>query len=1022
MDNLGSEVGQKMRSAVKAKLLELGTGGSAGYIDDELPDYVMIMVANKRSKQQMISDLNLFLGSQTDLFVTWLHEVLQKLQEVTLPAVALQKKRKTNQKDEAALSKKDKKEKKKDKKTQKKPSEQECTEITSITDVFAGELLEKAKKTFEIDENAVQKDKKQENDSPTQKDETDDFNIPTISEMSSSSTQQRVVTSETREKDLAELADIQKKIFAAKKQLKILDDVDESEDEDFLNIKEDGEEFEESNELGREKKKQSKAKSPIVFDREQLEREASPIPAHVNEVRVVASSLDTHPIEKHLHSVNSSSSRMQVDHSHHHHKHDNMERQEHGAKDGNVKKKSIHERLGHIARDHKSDHSHQHRRAEKELYVPAFRRREMEKEKRSNGEIDSRSSRKRSSSTDKNKRDSSAERLPQQRIGSRVVVAPPKPDLIDDDVDSQRTDRPVNSVIKIKPRPSISPSKQACKNLLLRAVAEAQRSTILIKPKKDVSSTRKSSGGGGGGSQSSTRNTKFFTKSYRDRISRDALIRRTAKNFVIEVKADADRHHEDEDEEMDQYEDEEYVPEHISDRGESDLELIYIPQAINFTTNEEEDISREINDENTNQSKTQFVVTLNDKTSSNYKSKSKSSRLNGAEHSSSRSSESHKSSREKVVDIRSRLTLKKEQQKQQARNDRESNSSPSCSTPPRPSSAMSSSKKSELIKIYKRPKEVKKIVIKNDSEDDDFHSPKKESPNKATTTHIAKEEKINLPTIDDQKANASTAADTEEEGSMTPPLPAVHRKQHEEKQTEKTTPENNTPNKRKRQLIKFDLVNKQLKVEEPVVPAKRRSKSGERENVLYNEVETNVDDGHKISIRNLESKKYDNLPSSLNSVPIDSSLVIKSKPKERCKYFPTCTKNTCEFYHPAAPCKSFPNCKFAEKCLYVHPKCKFDLTCAKIGCNFQHSAPIGGQLSAPPLSSHVVPVQNYKSISSTAVSTSMCKFYPNCSKPGCPFFHPKMCKFGRNCINKMECNFYHHDSASSKFKWVASIV
>lgn len=46
----------------------------------------MIMVANKRSKQQMIDDLNLFLGSHTSVFVNWLHQVLQKLQEVTLPA------------------------------------------------------------------------------------------------------------------------------------------------------------------------------------------------------------------------------------------------------------------------------------------------------------------------------------------------------------------------------------------------------------------------------------------------------------------------------------------------------------------------------------------------------------------------------------------------------------------------------------------------------------------------------------------------------------------------------------------------------------------------------------------------------------------------------------------------------------------------------------------------------------------------------------------------------------------------
>lgn len=72
--------------AVKAKLLELGTGSSSGYVDDELPDYVMIMVANKRSKQQMIDDLTLFLGSNTGEFVNWLHQVLQKLQEVSLPA------------------------------------------------------------------------------------------------------------------------------------------------------------------------------------------------------------------------------------------------------------------------------------------------------------------------------------------------------------------------------------------------------------------------------------------------------------------------------------------------------------------------------------------------------------------------------------------------------------------------------------------------------------------------------------------------------------------------------------------------------------------------------------------------------------------------------------------------------------------------------------------------------------------------------------------------------------------------
>lgn len=94
------------QSAIKAKLIELGNANQTGYIDDELPDYVMIMVANKRSKQQMLTDLNLFLGANTgehiinfnshhntnfnldftENFVNWLHQVLQKLQEVTLPS------------------------------------------------------------------------------------------------------------------------------------------------------------------------------------------------------------------------------------------------------------------------------------------------------------------------------------------------------------------------------------------------------------------------------------------------------------------------------------------------------------------------------------------------------------------------------------------------------------------------------------------------------------------------------------------------------------------------------------------------------------------------------------------------------------------------------------------------------------------------------------------------------------------------------------------------------------------------
>lgn len=52
-------------------------------MDEELPDYIMVMVANKKSQDQMTEDLSLFLGNNTIRFTVWLHGVLDKLRSVT---------------------------------------------------------------------------------------------------------------------------------------------------------------------------------------------------------------------------------------------------------------------------------------------------------------------------------------------------------------------------------------------------------------------------------------------------------------------------------------------------------------------------------------------------------------------------------------------------------------------------------------------------------------------------------------------------------------------------------------------------------------------------------------------------------------------------------------------------------------------------------------------------------------------------------------------------------------------------
>ncbi|KAJ8670624.1 hypothetical protein QAD02_001883 [Eretmocerus hayati] len=80
MDIRGVEITNQLRSAIRAKLLELGVR-----YDEELPDYILVMVVNKKSRQQMSEDLHLFLEDSTESFVAWLHDqVLKKLQKVTV--------------------------------------------------------------------------------------------------------------------------------------------------------------------------------------------------------------------------------------------------------------------------------------------------------------------------------------------------------------------------------------------------------------------------------------------------------------------------------------------------------------------------------------------------------------------------------------------------------------------------------------------------------------------------------------------------------------------------------------------------------------------------------------------------------------------------------------------------------------------------------------------------------------------------------------------------------------------------
>lgn len=436
--------------AVKAKLTEIG--GLIGGADEELPDYVMILLVNKKSRAEMEDALNLFLGESTIFFVNWLHEILAKLQKVTVP-----RKRNVSESVGAAVERKFKK---------KRPEAEsvELPALPSITQVIKEGFIQRARKDIEAASCVVKK--------------KDDFDIPTISDIAN-----EAVKDKKHENDLAQLKEIQEKIYKAKRQLETM--VSDDEDGDSL---------------------------PTT-------------PTHSTGAPQVASHLRTNihinpqfllRSEKITPSGVSTTTKTSV----------------------TTPSKVI--KLSAI------------RRAEREIYVP--------KPRRTNSSIVAtvrpipreRSPQNTRSATDLRKN------LNNRRVSSRVTVVPvSKP--IDEDYLEEEDDVyvPINSVVHIKPRPVVPMNKQANKMLLLRAVADAQKSTT--------------------------------------KVSRTDL-----RKQIIVQDDDDDNNEIDDDIEDDKLN--EYVPKPISRTSESESE-VYVPSKVNQQLFSEEYEPRP-------SSKTQFVVTL----------------------------------------------------------------------------------------------------------------------------------------------------------------------------------------------------------------------------------------------------------------------------------------------------------------------------------------------------------------------------------------------------------------------------
>ncbi|XP_052749602.1 zinc finger CCCH domain-containing protein 14 [Galleria mellonella] len=889
MNDVGSEIGQKMRSAIKAKLTELGC-----YVDDELPDYVMVMVANKRTRAQMEDDLQLFLGDNTDLFVNWLHQVLKKLQEVTVtaPIKSTEKeksKEKSSSKEHKSKDKKDKgkksdsikkskkkgKEKvhrkKEEKKSKKKSKHHEMIRPNippllmnmekesepSITDVFAGQILKNHGISLEsLKEESTQVDKK-----PTIQElkrpilpiidpATISSQVAPDSSLETNESQEvpnraSVSSVETpRDEQIKEINEIEAKILGLKQKLaEQLDSM--SDDEDFLNIRTEAEEL--MNDFAEDVFQEISQQAPVNTPPLNTRKSPSPPPPtpkpSETPVNPPKEPTDVLPqIELKL------------------------------------PKRPVRERLG-VREEPKTipevkEKDVQRQTDSSERFTPEREpefRPPSKSAKSRLGELPEPQKRSSASENTSDKTESSSKRLT-----SKVSVLENKP---------RSGCTSCASVGRVRPRPRGPAPAPA---LLLRAVADAHKSLLNIPLKVDP--------------EPSVVKRALVLPMRRCVDAQKIVIQVPGSNARVDnsdnislggVDSDDDKATSDVDKD-------EYVPTKITKKIiNNDYLSSRTDQTRKSSGAKEELIIDSINIHNPTVGKdksTQFIVTMDGYHPNAFLAKKLMTEGILSEVG------------DKINKTKDALSVLKTQ-------------------------------------VTEQPKE------------------KSKEPEKVEERPVVKKR---LSEMGCEVESKQIAIKTEDQKLTT-----------KRKSTEMPTPlKEDTPaiKKRRASPIVFDVKKKEKEPER----VRERTDSPNSEN--------------HVTLTTASAHKYDSVP------PLSQA---ERKP---------------------VWCRLFPLCRYGAACAFQHPRCKFAAACTRRGCLYSHphTAPLQPLHAAasPVVASHVVPAANYKSIS-PGVVPSVCKYYPNCTNPACHFYHPKPCRYGKACNNKLECNFYHSDLPIGKWRYPA---
>nr|XP_018897077.1 PREDICTED: zinc finger CCCH domain-containing protein 14 [Bemisia tabaci] len=974
MEGVGAEISQKIKSAIKAKLMEIGA-----FVDDELPDYIMVMVANKRTKAQMNDDLSLFLGSNTHHFTSWLHSVLEQLKQVTLISQAAKgskdsSKRKSTASGDNASEERERKKKRKESKDESEVPTSSLP-VSDITDRIKQELISEFSKDANIVTQVpseVPKNKRpldsapEETESSIQPAKASEVPPEKVSEDNKSSSKKDAAAAARKVKHSAEVTkevSVEKELVTNKKVIEnggkdgnsAKEDSEDSlsielssDENEYINIKNDDLFLSGDDDVatpcppsiksvsskaislkandprssrrhsGSKETLSKRGRSPepsrstsgarddhrrVVLDRskEPSRRDTERTKSDANSVgsKKVMDAREVLNWKRSLSKGQASGGEKSEEQSRNKSIFDRLSGNSARSSD-RVRERSverIRQRSGERVRERSSERSQRvaskdHSRSKDDsrssvkssVNITENKKRdrrtddiqaastlakrqkisisEIAKVEREllrgvqkvaavkpqvTSQVSSRSLAQSSRSHERESRSSQSssrrkEKVPENRLASQVIAKEPEPE--DEDIVAD-----VPSVVKVTPRPVIPSAKAAPRNLILKAVAEAEKSiqSSPVRSEKLRSKERE---------KKSKRSKEKFTKN----IS-PACISITLPNDRVGINKDGN----------------------ISETWLDD--------------SEDEEVKTE---------------------------------------------------------VRPSIDILKLYQSSRREGPLSSRRNPNRRSPSRRSISPPRKKPTEYEDEYSGDGDGDSIefnISENSLPDEDLDPEPKKEPSFIVTLN-------NLDPM------IKARAESEESKAVNRVKPQrIYPEKLDESSNETTLP----------------MIHKAVS---PVIIS--------------------------VSPSSPESSDETTLKKTVPTVskPVTTYVAPKvsatNKVADVCKFWPNCLAgDKCPYVHISTPCVNFPNCKFGNRCLYTHPKCKFLTACVRKNCPYSHP------VSSLPLSS-------------PALSSQQCKYFPQCTKTGCPYFHPKVCKFGPNCVTK-DCIFAHiYSSSGNKFKWSKS--